>query len=271
MRLLGGKRSPTTALPRSSLLSVWLGSSSSQSSLLLAQPAHFFLFLASFLPLSLSLSAPNSSHGRYRDDPTAQAVESQGGFVDFGQLNSSAYTGNVNYITLTQQAYWQIPILGARVDGTDVNINTTVSSTSLNPFSNGGSTTSYPQAAIDTGTTLVSVPNDVAQRIYAQVQGSAAVTAAGYAGYYQFPCSSKVVVCIPSLSFFSRRVLSLLQLKCSSTSLPPSQVSLNFGGVYYDISPADFNIGRIASGSSLCLGGIYGVRSPSSLFLPFFP
>jgi hypothetical protein len=254
MRLLGGKRSPTTALPRSSLLSVWLGSSSSQSSLLLAQPAHFFLFLASFLPLSLSLSAPNSSHGRYRDDPTAQAVESQGGFVDFGQLNSSAYTGNVNYITLTQQAYWQI-----------------VSSTSLNPFSNGGSTTSYPQAAIDTGTTLVSVPNDVAQRIYAQVQGSAAVTAAGYAGYYQFPCSSKVVVCIPSLSFFSRRVLSLLQLKCSSTSLPPSQVSLNFGGVYYDISPADFNIGRIASGSSLCLGGIYGVRSPSSLFLPFSP
>lgn len=40
----------------------------------------------------------------------------------------------------------------------------------------------------------------------------------------------------------------------------PRQVALNFGGVYYDISSADFNIGRLTSGSSLCLGGIYGVR-----------
>lgn len=135
---------------------------------------------------------------RFRDDLTASSVEAQGGTVNFGSLNSSLYTGDINYITLTEQAYWQIPILGAKVQGNEISVNTTVSSgssSSLNPFStSSGSTQGYPQAAIDTGTTLISLPTDVTARIYAQISGSQAVTASGYSGYYQYPCNTNVVV-----------------------------------------------------------------------------
>lgn len=164
---------------------------------------------------------------RFRGVSGASAVESQGGTVSFGSLDTSLYTGNINYIPVTKQLYWQIPTLGLTVNGASVNIN--VTSSSQNIFGLGSSSSSgFPESAIDTGTTLISVPTTTAAAIYSQIQGAEAVTVTGYKGYYQFPCSSTPVI------------------------------ALNYGGVSYTISDADMNIGRLSTGSSMCLGGIYG-------------
>ncbi|KAL7408890.1 aspartic peptidase domain-containing protein [Mrakia frigida] len=164
---------------------------------------------------------------RFRGVTGASAVEENGGTVNFGTLDTSLYTGDINYITVTQQLYWQIPALGVTVDGTSIDINVTTSSQSSFTGSSS-STLGFPETAIDTGTTLISVPTATAASIFAAIDGSEAVTASGYSGYYQYPCSST-----------------------------PS-VAINFGGISYTISSTDFNIGRLTSGSSMCLGGIYG-------------
>ncbi len=76
--------------------------------------------------------------------------------------------------------------------------------------SSSGST---PQAAIDTGTTLIGVPSSTASAIYAQISGSRSLPLQGYSGYYEYQCSTSV------------------------------SSSLQFGGVTYSISNGDFNLG----------------------------
>lgn len=151
-----------------------------------------------------------------------------------GSLNTSHYTGDINYIDVSEAAYWQIPVEGLSIQGTTISINTTTSSSSSNPFSSSSSTTGYPQVAVDTGTTLISVPTTTAKAVFAAIDGAQAVQQSGYEGYYEYPCSTEV------------------------------NMTLTFNGVTYTIDPADFNIGRLTTGSSYCLGGIYGSDLGSS-------
>ena len=83
-------------------------------------------------------------------------------------------------------------------------------------------------AAIDTGTTLISAsPSDV-QAIYAQIPGAVAMSqSSGFAGYYQYPCSTNAVV------------------------------ALQFGGLSYTMSNADFNLGSFTRDSSMCTGAFF--------------
>lgn len=83
--------------------------------------------------------------------------------------------------------------------------------------------------AIDTGTTLIGVPSSVAQAIYAQIPNSQAMSASsGYAGYYQYPCSQTV------------------------------NITLQFGGLSYSISDADFNLGAFSQqDTSMCTGAFF--------------
>ena len=158
---------------------------------------------------------------RYRNVRFATATEQEGGYVDLcvfaparvtrclstvadphthpssprsGALNSSHYTGDINWINLSEALYWQIPCEGMTIQGKTIDINTTTTTQSRNPFSSGSTTTGPPQVAVDTGTTLISVPSATAQAVFAAISGAAAVQERGYEGYYTFPCSTEVNV-----------------------------------------------------------------------------
>lgn len=155
---------------------------------------------------------------RYRNVRFAQATEQAGGYVDLcvldckrctpfqhsltlhalsirsGALNSSHYTGDINWINLSEALYWQIPCEGMTIQGTKIDINTTTTTASRNPFSSGSTTTGLPQVAVDTGTTLISVPSATAEAVFAAIDGATAVQERGYEGYYTFPCSTQVNV-----------------------------------------------------------------------------
>ncbi|GAA5976754.1 hypothetical protein JCM5350_007238 [Sporobolomyces pararoseus] len=98
--------------------------------------------------------------------------------------------------------------------------------------------TNNPQyVAIDTGTTLIGGPRDVVGNLYAQVEGAQAATGR-YTGYYSYPCEHNV------------------------------SVSLTFGGVSYNMSSADFNLGPFgidaATNRSTCLGAFFDLSFGSS-------
>lgn len=88
-------------------------------------------------------------------------------------------------------------------------------------------------SAIDTGTTLVGGPSNDVRAIYEAIPGSQTVP--GQGGFYSFPCSSTV------------------------------SVSLAFGGKSWPINPSDMNLGRVAQGSSQCVGAIFDLTRGSNI------
>ncbi|OXH30255.1 endopeptidase [Cryptococcus neoformans] len=163
---------------------------------------------------------------RYRGDNTASQIETDGGQILFGGLNTSLYNGSVNYISIddSEKDYWRIPLEAMVIQGNSVSIAS----------SSGGSN---PSCAIDTGTTLIGVPSQTANRIYSQITGAEALSASsGYEGYYQYPCDTEVTV------------------------------SLQFGGMSYSISNADMNLGSFTRDTSMCTGAFFAMdmssRSP---------
>jgi len=108
-----------------------------------------------------------------------------GGTFTMGFLNSSLYTGAIDYQSLNgRQSYWLLPLTSLTVQGEPISLPT--GSSSL--------------AAIDTGTTLVGGPPDAIAQIFAQIPGSRPGTD-NLAGYYTYPCATTVTV---SLSFGGR-------------------------------------------------------------------
>jgi hypothetical protein len=64
--------------------------------------------------------------------------------------------------------------------------------------------------------------------IYQQIQGAEEMDAStGYSGYWQYPCSTNV------------------------------NVTLQYGGLAYAISNADFNLGPFTRDSSMCTGAFF--------------
>ncbi|WVR08878.1 hypothetical protein IAU60_005937 [Kwoniella sp. DSM 27419] len=155
---------------------------------------------------------------RYRGSPYASSVEVDGGELTLGGLNSSLYTGDVNYVSIAEADldYWRIPVQGLNIQ------NNAVSVTSSRGY--------QPQAAIDTGTTLIGVPSSVASAIYSQISGSQALSQqSGYQGYYEYPCSTNV------------------------------NVNIQFGGLSYTISNADMNLGSFTRDTSMCTGAFFAM------------
>jgi len=116
---------------------------------------------------------------RYRGAVNAETVETNGGEFTMGGLDTTKYTGDVNYISIStnDENYWQIPVQGVTVD------NYTI------PGLSGR------EAAVDTGTTLIGVPGVDANAIYAQIPGAQNMSASsGYQGYYEYPCDTTVSV-----------------------------------------------------------------------------
>ncbi|KZT72029.1 acid protease [Daedalea quercina L-15889] len=110
---------------------------------------------------------------RYGNDSDAQSQE-PGGTFTLGAVNTSLFTGEIDYQDVPEVGYWLQEISGLTVQGTSISIESGSSS----------------YAAIDTGTTLVAGPPDVIEEIYAAIPGSATDSS----GYYTFPCSTEVSV-----------------------------------------------------------------------------
>ncbi|PWN37492.1 Asp-domain-containing protein [Meira miltonrushii] len=115
---------------------------------------------------------------------TSNSQISPGGVFTLGEIDQSQYSGNINYVDLSnQEGYWTVPLQALSVDGQNGNIN--------------GDGTS----AIDTGTTLIIAPPSVAEQIYEQVPGANPVSSgfgSSSQGMYSIPCSSSVNI---SLTF----------------------------------------------------------------------
>ncbi|KAJ8473597.1 hypothetical protein ONZ45_g16240 [Pleurotus djamor] len=120
---------------------------------------------------------------RYVNDSTANVLEA-GGTFSMGTVDSSLYTGDIDYVDIPsgQESYWLIPLTSLSAQGSAATIP-----------SNG-------LAAIDTGTTLVGGPTDAVESLFAQIPNSRALTGQ-MEGYYSYPCDTDVNVV---LSFGSR-------------------------------------------------------------------
>jgi cathepsin D len=107
-------------------------------------------------------------------------TEEPGGSFTMGFVNSSLYTGTIDYQALpSTPSYWILPMTSLTVQGNSVTIPSGSSSYS----------------AIDTGTTLVGGPSSVIQSIFAQIPGSQRGTG-NWQGYWTYPCSTAVNVAI---------------------------------------------------------------------------
>ncbi|THU93882.1 aspartic peptidase A1 [Dendrothele bispora CBS 962.96] len=111
---------------------------------------------------------------RYLDDTQAEELEYGGSFT-MGFLNSSLYTGDIDYndIPAGMETYWIQQISSLTSQGSSISFS------------------SNQYAAIDTGTTLVGGPADVISEIYAQIEGSEPGSGS-YEGYYTYPCDTNV-------------------------------------------------------------------------------
>ncbi|WWC59467.1 uncharacterized protein I303_102023 [Kwoniella dejecticola CBS 10117] len=111
---------------------------------------------------------------RYRNVAGASSVETDGGLATFGFLDSSLYSGDVTYVSVSGNAqYWQIPMASMTMQGETVSLG------------------SSNMAAIDTGTTLIGGPESIITAIYANIPGSQRMTGS-YAPYFAYPCSTNV-------------------------------------------------------------------------------
>ncbi|GAA6043251.1 hypothetical protein JCM8097_008487 [Rhodosporidiobolus ruineniae] len=106
---------------------------------------------------------------------TASATTAPGGTLTIGGVDTSAYSGSINWVNLASKGYWSIPLDAVTVGGTDIGL-------------------SFDQVVIDTGTTLIGMPTSAAESIYAQIPNSQAINLDGESGYYAFPCSQTVDV-----------------------------------------------------------------------------
>lgn len=148
------------------------------------------------------------SHTFLVDGPTT----APGGELTIGGVDTTKYSGEINWNELSEEGFWEIPLGGVSVDGQDAGIST-------------------PKAIIDTGTTLIGLPQSVMSQLYALVPSSAPANLDGNGGYFSFPCEQEVTL------------------------------SLTFGGITYTMPPSAFNAGTYDFDEYTCLASVFGLNS----------
>lgn len=114
---------------------------------------------------------------RYLGVTGASSLE-PGGTFTMGFVNSTLYTGDIEYTDLVDSgSYWLLSLTSLTAQGTSVTI--------------GSGSEAY--AAIDTGTTLVGGPSEYIANLYAEIPDATAGTG-DYDGYYIYPCDTDVNV-----------------------------------------------------------------------------
>ncbi|KAA1119092.1 hypothetical protein PGT21_014932 [Puccinia graminis f. sp. tritici] len=134
----------------------------------------------------------------------------RGSEITIGGVNPAAFVGSFTTLNVMAMeghppAFWDVSFDGAIVNGQPLKLASKI-------------------ATIDTGTSVIGVPLEDAQAIYASVPG--AMSSGG--GQFTFPCESMPFV------------------------------SMVFGGRRFDINPLDMSIGKDKHGR--CVGGIIGLE-----------
>ncbi|GAA5891707.1 hypothetical protein JCM6882_006175 [Rhodosporidiobolus microsporus] len=104
---------------------------------------------------------------RAKDSTSKSKGTIAGGELCVGCIDSSKYTGSLNYNPVSSKSYWSVDSDGVNIDGS------IVSGTSM-------------VAALDTGTTLIYLPTAVASSLYSKLGGKKV----GSSGEYHVPCVS---------------------------------------------------------------------------------
>jgi len=102
--------------------------------------------------------------------------EDDGGEAIFGGIDSSAYTGHISYVPVRRKAYWEVELQKVTFGYDELELENT-------------------GAAIDTGTSLIVVPTDIAEMLNAQIGAKKS-----WNGQYQVDCAK--VPELPELSFY---------------------------------------------------------------------
>jgi len=102
--------------------------------------------------------------------------EEDGGEAVFGGIDDSAYTGKITYVPVRRKAYWEVELEKVKFGDDDLELENT-------------------GAAIDTGTSLIALPTDVAEMLNTQIGAKKS-----WNGQYQVDCAK--VPDLPDLSFY---------------------------------------------------------------------
>jgi len=101
--------------------------------------------------------------------------EDDGGEAIFGGIDHSAYTGEIHYVPVRRKAYWEVELEKVCFGDEELELEQT-------------------GAAIDTGTSLIVVPTDIAEMLNAQIGAKKS-----WLGQYQVDCDK--VPTLPDLTF----------------------------------------------------------------------
>jgi len=114
------------------------------------------------------------------DDPIFSfrigSSEEDGGEAIFGGIDHSAYSGDIHYVPVRRKAYWEVELQKVYFGEDELELEQT-------------------GAAIDTGTSLIVVPTDIAEMLNAQIGAKKS-----WNGQYQVDCAK--VPSLPELSFY---------------------------------------------------------------------
>jgi len=102
--------------------------------------------------------------------------EEDGGEAVFGGINPEAYKGKINYVPIRQKAYWEVELEKVGFGDEVLDLENT-------------------GAAIDTGTSLIALPSDIAEMLNTQIGAKKS-----WNGQYTLDCSK--VPSLPDLSFW---------------------------------------------------------------------
>ncbi|KIK68098.1 hypothetical protein GYMLUDRAFT_1015549 [Collybiopsis luxurians FD-317 M1] len=102
--------------------------------------------------------------------------ESDGGEVTFGGIDDSAYEGKITYVPVRRQAYWEVELEKIQFGDEELELVKT-------------------GAAIDTGTSLIALPTEIAELMNSQIGAKKSWT-----GQYTVDCAT--VPDLPDLTFY---------------------------------------------------------------------
>ncbi|ODV91383.1 hypothetical protein CANCADRAFT_123212 [Tortispora caseinolytica NRRL Y-17796] len=140
----------------------------------------------------------------------ANKDESNGGAITLGGIDKSAYSGELTYLPVRRKAYWEVELRSLSFGNDTIELKST-------------------GAAVDTGTTLIALPSDLADMLNQQIGAKKS-----WNGQYTVECTTR-------------------------DSLP--DMTFNLGGTDFIISPYDY----IVELSGSCISAFMGMDFPAPI------
>ncbi|KAG0296685.1 hypothetical protein BGZ98_000866 [Dissophora globulifera] len=157
---------------------------------------------------------------------------SAGGEITFGGVNPARYTGDITYINCVGAAFgypWSIPVGGITVDGQSIDVGVNA------------------MAMIDTGTSLMLVPEKVSDAINSAIPG--AQKDPKYSAWF-LPCSGTTIITLTLGSFTAK-------IPYTHMAVQQYTETNSTAGVKYCISAAMYPSRNISSISNWLVGDLF--------------